>query len=395
MRNEKKTLLIVIGLLVGGLLMAPAAAQSVFSTYIGGSLDERADSVAVDAEGNIYLTGSTSSSDFAGQAPVEPWHGGQDAFIAKLDASGSFLHYVTYVGGSLDDTAMDIAVDSSGIAYITGKTFSTDFPVTVDAFQFQGPQNGDTDSFLAVVDSTGTLLYSTYLGGSDDDRAISIALYPSGGLYPEVTVYIGGSTRSLDFPTTSGAYNETINGYHFDVFITLLNPWASSPNPQLVYSTYIGGASSEVGPYNYFDLDVDAFGAVYFTGSTDLYKNYQPYYPTTGDAYRPTVKVTEGSRVTPGFISKLYPAGNGGDDLVYSTYITEDSKKNNPTGTTGITVDDFGRAYVFGLTDSNFFPTTSGAFDTSFTHDKNVLPEAFIFILNTNVPGTEGLEYSS
>jgi hypothetical protein len=186
----------------------------VYSTYIGGSGYDRGNAIAVDGSGNAYVTGATNSPDY----DVTPGAfqttngGGYDVFVTKLNATGTALVYSTYIGGSGDDYGNAIAVDESGYAYVTGVTRSTDYPVTLGAFQTTNGGGGDI--FVTKLNATGTaLVYSTYIGGSDFEQGHGIAVDGSGN------AYVTGETRSTDYPVTPGAF-QTTNGGGADVFVT-------------------------------------------------------------------------------------------------------------------------------------------------------------------------------
>jgi hypothetical protein len=178
----------------------------VYSTFLGGSGEERGFGIAVDAARNAYLTGRTGSPDFpttpgAFQATLtSPFFG--DAFVAKINPDGSALVYSTYLGGGSNDVGSAIAVDTSGNAYVTGQTFSSNFPTSPGAFQTTS--SGGSDAYMTILNSTGTaLVYSTYLGGSNEDVGNGIAVDPAGN------AYVTGQTRSSNFPTTAGAVQQT------------------------------------------------------------------------------------------------------------------------------------------------------------------------------------------
>ncbi|MCM3541335.1 SBBP repeat-containing protein, partial [Priestia endophytica] len=193
------------------------------------SLDAGID-IAVDAGGNVYITGTTGSADF----PTTPgafdttYNGNEDAYVTKLDPTGSMLVYSTYLGGTDLDRVSDIAVDAGGNAYITGLTISTNFPTTPGAFDTTF--NGGRDVFVTKLNPTGNaLIYSTYLGGTGIEDGNGIAVDAGGN------AYITGLTGSADFPTTPGAFDTTYNG-NGDAFVTKLDPTGS----MLIYSTYLG-----------------------------------------------------------------------------------------------------------------------------------------------------------
>src|SRR3989338_5366351 len=211
------------------LVMDPVLA---YSTYLGGRYGDNGYGIAVDTSGNAYITGWTSSADFPTASPIQgSYAGGGDAFVTKINSSGTALVYSTYLGGSGGDWGNDIAVDTSGNAYITGGTVSTNFP-TVSAIQ--GSYVGNYDAFATKINSSGTaLIYSTYLGGSGEDVGFGIAIDTSRN------AYITGYTASTNFPTASAIQGSNAGGS--DVFVTKIN----EPGSSLVYSTYLGGSSSE------------------------------------------------------------------------------------------------------------------------------------------------------
>jgi hypothetical protein len=324
-----------------------------YSTYVGGGLDEIGMGIAVDAAGHVYVTGRTSSTDFPTTSgafqPANSGTSSYDAFVMKLDPTGSTLVYSTYLGGSLDDIGARIVLDAAGNTYVLGNTSSANFPTTPGVFQ---PAHvGGSDAFVAKLDSTGSLIYSTYLGGSDNDGASGLAVDAGGN------AYVVGITRSLDFPTTPGAFQQTIAGGAWDGFVMKLNPTATA----LVYSTYLGASGVDsVG-----GIAVDAAANAYvtgITGSTD--------FPTTFGAFQPVYA----GGVTDAFVTKLNPAGSA---LIYSTYLGGTGLYPNraevfPFGFDGqeggssIAIDAGGNAYVAGGTTSIDFPTTPGAFQPVF-----------------------------
>ncbi len=314
-----------------------------YSTFLGGNSYDGAYSIAVDASGNAYVTGWTSSTDFATTSGAfqTTFGGGDfngDAFVTKLNPTGSTLVYSTYLGGSSNEYGHYIAVDASGNAYVTGVTSSTDFATTSGAFQttYGG---GLSNGFVTKLNPTGSaLVYSTYLGGNGgNDTGYGIALDASGN------AYVAGLTESTNFPTTPGAF-QTINGGQRDAFVTKLNPGGSA----LVYSTYLGGSSDE--EYGGLCIAVDASGNAYVTGDT-----YSFDFPTTSGAFQTT---HDGGGGADAYVTKLNPTGSA---LVYSSYLGG----NSIDVSEGIAVDTSGNAYVTGGTTSTNFPTTSGAFQTT------------------------------
>jgi len=291
----------------------------VYSTYLGGSDMDWGCGIAVDSSGNAYVTGWTWSADFPTQNAFQRRFGGaNDAFVTKLNSSGSLV-YSTYLGGSRPDWGYGIAVDSSGNAYVTGRTLSTDFP-TRNAFQRTFGGGGDFDAFVTKLNPSGSLVYSTYLGGSGGDRGHGIAVDSSGN------AYVTGETYSTDFPTKN-AFQRTFGG-EWDAFVTKLNPSGS-----LVYSTYLGGSGDDEG----YGIAVDSSGNAYVTGLTD-----STDFPTTQNAFQRTF-------IGDAFVTKLNPSGS----LVYSTYLGGSGMDWGR----GIAVDSSGNAYVTGETYSPDFPT--------------------------------------
>ena len=244
------------------------------STFLGGSGLDQARGVALDGAGDAYVAGYTASNGFptTGGAYDTKKSGGNDAFVAKIDISGSALVYSTYIGGRKSDQGTAIAVDGSGNAYLTGQTLSNNFPTTSGAYQtsIAGPQ----DAFVTKLNPSGSaLVWSTYLGGSGGeivDRGNQIALDSAG----QATVT--GDTMSTDFPTTSGAFSPNLDGIQ-DAFVSRL----SADGASLVYSTYLGGSDSDWGAGIAVDAADEA--EVYVMGvtrSTD--------YPTTAGAFDET-----------------------------------------------------------------------------------------------------------
>jgi hypothetical protein len=307
----------------------PSGSALVYSTYFGGGADDGGLAIAVDSLGNAYVTGYTNSTDFPTMNPLQATNGGSaDAFVTELNPSGSAIVYSTYLGGSGYDSAMGIAVDSSGDAYVTGVTFSTNFP-TMNPLQ-PAFGGGSRDAFVAQLNPSGSaLVYSTYLGGSSDDVGSGIAVDSSGD------AYVAGNTASANFPITNGAFQPTFGGV-IDAFVAKLNSTGSA----LGYSTYLGGSIYDYG----VGIAVDNSGDAYVTGTT-----CSTNFPTTAGAFQPTYG---GGACQSGdaFVAQLNPAGSA---LVYSTYLGGSS----PDVGFGIAVDSSGNAYVTGFTYSTNFPT--------------------------------------
>lgn len=333
-----------------------------YSTYLGGGgRDQSNGGVAVDGQGNAYVTGYTLSVDFPTTPgafqpvrpgsltiPCPPFLTGHDAFVTKVSPDGSTLMYSTYLGGATGcDEVWDIAVDEGGHAYLGGYTNSVDLPTTPGAFQPADPDPAGNDGFVAKLSADGSaLVYSTYLGGTgSDDGVLGIDIDNHGH------AYAAGDINSPDFPTTPGAFDQTFNGV-YDAFVAKLNQDGSD----LIYSTYLGGSDSDLSQHS---IAVDPLGNVYVGGGTK-----SSDFPTTPGAFQSADPDPTGDDA---YVAKLNQDGSA---LVYSTYLGGPSSRgptifsNEPV--LGLDVDENGRAYVTGRTDSLAFPTTPGAFDTSF-----------------------------
>jgi len=341
----------------------PAGSALVYSTYLGGISEDYAGGIAVDASGNAYITGLASPSrDFpttAGAFDTEGAGSYYPRFVSKLNSDGSALVYSTFLAGSYYNYGVgDIAVDTTGSAYVIGTTDGTaDFPTTAGAFDttFNGHPSY-TDVFVTKLNPTGSALtYSTFLGGSTFDHGQDVTVDASGN------AYVTGTTSSVDFPATAGAFDTTKAPNDGDYFVTKLNPTGSA----LVYSTYLGGGSS----YDVSNaIAVDASGSAYVTGNTD-----SAAFPTTPGAF----DTDEPNGPT---VSKLNPTGSA---LVYSTYLDGTvhtwPRSEQGSAAADIAVDTSGSAYVTGVAGKDF-PTTPGAFDTSLTG----FSDAFVTKLSAN-----------
>lgn len=317
----------------------PTGTALIYSTFIGGSNLDWGRDIAIDAAGSAYITGQTKSSNFPTTSnafdrifnfPNTPRGGidNYDAFVAKLNPSGSALVYSSFLGGAADiDDGLAIAVDASGNAYVTGETGSSDFPIKQGAFRTT--RSGVYDTFVTKFNASGSaLLYSTFIGGSEVDYGIRIAVDASNN------AYVLGSTRSPDFPTTPGAYDTSPNG-EFDIFLLKLNSVGSN----LIYSTLLGGMNMDSAR----GLAIDSGGNAYVGGSTA-----SPDFPATPGALK-TV-----SDSNDGFVTKFNPTGSA---LVYSTLLGGSGDED----VADLVLDASNNAYLTGGTSSLDFPTTPGA----------------------------------
>lgn len=335
-----------------------------YSTYLGGSDNDTVDGIRVDSSGNVYITGYTSSTDFP-NISGSPIGVVGNLFVTKLNSSGTGLLYSTIIGGNNTERGVDIDIDASGKAYITGDTYSSDFPTTPGVYQrnFGG---GVADGFIIKLNETGSaLLYSTFLGGSSADGGTGIKVDSSG------KVYLTGGTGP-NFPTTAGAFQSAFGGgpdfAPVDGFVAKLNETGSA----LLYSTYLGGSDRE----NPFGIAIDSSGNAYITGIT-LSSNF----PTTPGAFNETFHPGDPD-AHDAFVTKLNASGTA---LVYSTFLGT----NGTDVAFDIAVDSGGFAYVTGYTSSASFPVTPGAFQSVFGGGNSDA-----FITKFNILGS-GLVYST
>ncbi len=303
-----------------------------YSTYLGGSRNDRAWSVAMDNSGNAYVAGETLSTNFPVANAMQPFHSGSsdypDAWVTKLDSTGTTRIYSTYIGGTSHDEAYGIALDSSNNVYVLGETFSTDFPIQ-NALQPTGA--GGLDAFVLKLNSTGSaLIYSTFLGGSQNEVVGGIAVDSSG------SAYVVGSSQSPNFPTVN-AVRPTYGGGTcssqncYDAFVSKVNAAGSS----LVYSTYLGGSLDERG----VGIAIGSSGKAYVTGFT-------------GSTNFPTANALQSASGggNDAFVTALTETGTA---FLYSTYLGGQGADQGY----GIAVDSAGDAYVTGGTASTNFPT--------------------------------------
>jgi beta-propeller repeat-containing protein/HYR domain-containing protein len=271
--------------------------------------------------------------------------------------------FSTYLGGSGFDEGFGIAVDAGGNAYVTGFTGSTNFPTTEGAFD-TGFNGSFDDVFVTKLNPAGTaLVYSTFLGGNGFDEGYGIAVDTGGN------AYVTGLTGSTNFPTTAGAFQTTLGG-GVDAFVTKLAPTGAA----LVYSTYLGGSGFDEAR----GIAADASGNAYVTGQSNSND-----FPTTAGAFQTTLGGVDAVVI----VAKLNPAGAGAADLVYSTYLGGSGFGKGR----GIAVDAGGNVYVTGQNFSSDFPTTAGAFQTTFGGSG----EAFVAKLNPAGAGAADLLYST
>jgi Beta-propeller repeat/Abnormal spindle-like microcephaly-assoc'd, ASPM-SPD-2-Hydin len=330
----------------------------LYATYLGGSGDNQGTGVAVDASGNVYVTGYTDSTDFPlatlGSLTASDTH----VFVAKLNATGSTLVYADYIGGNSNDYGYALTLDGTNEVYVAGSTASSDFPV-VGAYQAAHP--GGFNAFITKISADGaSLLYSTYFGGNGSDTPAGIALDTSSN------ILIAGNTSSTNFPVAN-AYQSTASANQGGLFgnygfLSKFNPDGS----QLIYSTYFGGSTNvtsscggspcwSTAPFSAIrGLALDSSGNAYVAGTTNTYN-----FPTTTGTYLTSNSAPQNNTV--GFASKFASAGG----LTYSTYFYESS--GALTTINAIAIDSSGSAYVTGnaLSDGSFPATKTDICDPS------------------------------
>ena len=321
------------------------AAGFGYSTFLGGTQWDEATKVTADAAGNAYVTGFTQSIDFPRvNARIGRFRGVEDAFVTRLDRNGRLV-YSTYLGGTKTDAAHGIAVDDAGNAYVTGRTESPNFPV-VHAAQPALNGLGCTgspchDAFVAKLNRSGALVYSTFLGGTGNEEGVSIAVDADGA------AYVTGNTDSEDLPTRNALQDDNRSRpcdgdvpCPFDGFVAKLTPAGTD----IVYSTYLGGRTGELAG----GIAVDDAGSAYVTGTTDS-TDFPLRTPLQGAIRGRACGPPPGVPCEDAYVTKLSPAG---DALVWSTLLGG----TQPERGSGIAVDSEGRAHVVGSTRSNDFP---------------------------------------
>jgi len=326
-----------------------------YSTYFGGNSADDVNEIAVDDQGNVYISGRTNSDDLPITTGAFNFNAGKGVFVTKINPSGTAIIYSAALGvGYQSSLSGGIAVDASGNVYVTGETIDLSFPTTSGAYQ--ETHAGIKDVFVTKLNPSGSdLVYSTLLGGSDDDAGRSITIDGSGN------AYITGEASVGNFPTTSGVFQENHAG-NKDVFIAKLNASGTS----LIFSTFLGGSGTDIGKA----IDLDSSGNIYVAGPTQFASDF----PTTAGSFEPNSPA-----FFSGFITKLNPSATA---LVYSTYI------GDLTNLAGMDIDDSGNAYVIGHTTASNFPVTPGAYQTTKQGSFNV------FVTKLNAAGS-ALDYST
>ena len=320
----------------------PSLTQLLASTFIGGNERDDIVSMSIDRDGNVFIAGVTSSQDF----PVSPsafdtsFNGeadSNDCFVAKLSSDLGDLISSTYLGGNANDIPfpypVSIAINpTSGDIYIAGTTESSDFPTTSGSYDVTF--NGEDDAFVSRLDNDLKILKSsTFLGGSGEDQAYIVTIRNNGN------IYVAGRTISTDFPATPDAYDTTFSGSSPDCFVSCFDPDLKS----LLSSTALGGDNSDY-----------AYSAALGNGGIYIVGRAVYGFPTTEGAFS-----EEDNGGLEGFIAKLdYSLTH----LLYSTFLGG----SDDDYIRAIALDNDGNIYVAGKTHSTDFPVTEGAFDTTF-----------------------------
>ncbi len=324
----------------------------VYSTFLGGSSDDLPWSIITDNDGNVFITGKTTSANFPATAGAyQTTHGGlDDAFVTKLNSNGSALIYSTFLGGYSWDEGRSLTLDANGSVFVTGFTYSNTFPITPGAFQttFGGIQDG----FITKLNAGGNAItYSTFLGGQWGDIGYYLTTDNDKNLF------VTGYTESLNFPITPGAF-QTVKSLNKDGFVAKLDSTLSS----LHYSTFLGGNGDDYG----YSLSIRSDGSAYIGGQTS-----STDFPVSPAAFQDTLGQTW---IADAFITNLDPLGSS---INYSTYLGGDGWDY----ANSLTSDNYGNVYITGQTASSNFPVTPGAFQLTPGGDPYIA-DAFVTKLN-------------
>ena len=296
-------------------------------TYLGGSSDDKAFAIAVGPDGSPVIAGATTSQNFPARAAVQSYNRGyRNAFAAKLTAAGDNFVYSTYLGGSTvnSDWGYGVAVDPTGQACIVGEASSSDFPLKSP---LQATLKGTTDAFLTVLGNTGSLVMSTYFGGTNDDKALAVAFDSSG-------LYVGGGTFSSDLPLKSAF--QSVKGSGEDGFVARFS--LNAGVAALVYATYLGGSGGNSAiPERVYSIAVDAGMNAYAAGTTNSvdFPTVLPYQASLGGG-------------TDAFLTKFGPGGT----VLFNTYLGGNADELGVS----VALNSAGAPYVAGKTDSSYFP---------------------------------------
>lgn len=375
-----------------------------YSTYLGGTNDEIAWAIAVDSNNNAVVAGNTFSTDFpvtAANVSAEPETSNTfgEIFVTQLNSTGTAELYSTYLSGSSDqgDYAFGVAVDSSNMIYVTGQTFSTDFPTTTGAFKLSLPSNPSGSSYVTKIDPTksgiASLAYSSYIGGNSGDFGDAVAAGAGGNVFVSGVSFSSPTASPFstvtNFPVTANAFQNTLNTADGNAYLTRIDT-TQSGNASLIYSSYLGGSGDNAGNPNSTGTGEEAFGVAvdstnnaYLVGTTTSLD-----FPVTTGAYKTTAPAAIANGVV--FFSKINTAASGTASLVYSTYLGGTNTNAGDFGS-GIAIGPNNVAYLVGSSSSVDFPTTSGAYLST----GNTIGLAFISLIDPSATGAAQLKYST
>lgn len=361
---------------------ASGAASLIWSTYLGGSSEDAGAALVLDATNNVFLTGGTNSSNFPTTAGAFQTNlaGAGDAFVAKLNSNATALTYSTFLGGTLGDEGFAVAIDSSGNAYVTGSSDSTNFPATAGAFQTA--YNGNNapincnfsffthcgDGYVAKLNAAGSALsYATYMGGNGSDFTNAIKLDSNGD------AYVTGGTNSTNYPLMNPMQTSMLGVT--DVIVTELNPTGSAP----LFSTYLGGRSGDGGS----SITLDNNGNIYVIGYTE-----SEDFPLQN-----AIQATYGGGKDDGFITKISPQNSGVQlsktSLIYNTQVVATTSNPKATILTNI------GATSLTITDISVAGPNAGDFNETDNCPGTLAPGANCQITVTFTPGGAGARQAS
>ena len=321
----------------------------MWCTFLGSMWSDYCLSVAVDATGDIVVSGTTTSTDFPTTAGAfdTTWNSNWDGFVTKIAPGGDSLLWSTYFGGSASDWIYGLVLDPSGNIVISGRTFSANFPISPGAYD--SAFSGKRDVFVSRLSSSGdSLLSSTYLGGSGSEWGYNVSLDSQGN------AIVAGVTDSAVFPTTAGAFDRTFNGGLSDAFVAKI----SEGGDALLWSTFLGGAGQEEGQM----VAEDPWGGVVVTGFTT-----SSDFPATAGAFD-----TSYSGVQDGFVAKI---ASDGDSLIWGSFLGGGAFERGY----GLVIAESGNPVVTGSSSSTDFPTTPDAYSTALSGGS--LDDVFITVM--------------
>ena len=310
--------------------------EMVFSTFLGGSSSDYSGAIAVDSNGEVYVSGYTNSIDFPMKNAWNSTYGGNsdfDTFIAKYSSDGELL-FSSYYGGSSSDTPSDIDVDNNGNSYIVGSTVSINLPTTNNAYQ--STYSGGYDGYLAKFNATGSLIYSTFVGGNNSDSILGLNI-------KDDSLFISGWTNSLDFATTTDAYNTSFSGGK-DAFIM------EFVNNSLIYCSYFGGSNNDLA----YGIQVDSDKSTYIVGST--YSSDLPTLTSTNTTHSANLDC---------FVTKF----NSNHDLEFSTFYG--GSKIDQCYSIGVDMNH--NIYIAGYTSSTDLEMINSYYPTNSTQDDIII----------------------